>query len=52
MRETPMQLGIPGLPHLPGALTQTLSDKHTEGKISLYFYIDLTNKPNTARNTE
>lgn len=53
MRETLMQLGCAWAPSPSrGPDTETLSDKHTEGKISLYCYINLTNKPNTAINTE
>lgn len=53
MRETLMRLGCVWAPSPSrGPDTETLSDKHTEGKISLYCYINLTNKPNTAINTE
>lgn len=53
MRKTLMQLGYAWAPSPSrGPDTETLWDKHTEGEILLYCYINLTNKPNTARNTE
>lgn len=53
LRETQMQLGYACAPSSSrGPDTKILSDKHTEGKISLYCYINLTNKLNTVTNTE
>lgn len=46
------QLGCSQLPHPPGARTQTLPQTNAQGEISLYCYINLTNTPNTARDTE
>lgn len=49
MRETLIRLSCSwAFPPSKGPDTDTLSDKHTEGKISLYCYINLTNKPNTV----